>query len=161
MLIGLIADTHGLLRPEAMSCQAGVDAILHAGDVGRDEVLAGLKELAPVHAVRGNVDRTGAARDLPESLDLEFGGVRIALTHVRPDAPVSAAVLVFGLSHRPVIDETAGCLWINPGSAGPRRFRLPVSVGRLVLHGGRAEASLHTLIPSSAAARGAHAVARG
>ena len=161
MLIGLIADTHGLLRPEAVSCLAGVDAILHAGDVGRDEVLAGLKELAPVHAVRGNVDRTGAARDLPESLDLEFGGVRIALTHVRPDAPVSADVVVFGHSHRPVIDETAGCLWINPGSAGPRRFRLPVSVGRLVLHGSRAEASLHTLIPSSAAARGAHAVARG
>ena len=149
MRIGLIADTHGLLRPEAKSFLAGVDAILHAGDVGRDDVLAGLRELAPVHAVRGNVDRTGAARELPQRLDLEFAGIRIALTHVRPSesATPDADVVVFGHSHQPLIEETAGRLWINPGSAGPRRFRLPVSVGRLDLDGGRAMPWLETLGP--------------
>jgi putative phosphoesterase len=156
MRIGLIADTHGLLRPEAVSFLAGVDIILHAGDVGRGAVLAGLRELAPVHAVRGNVDRTGAARELPEWLDLKFGGVRIALTHVRPDASAAAAadVVVFGHSHHPLIDEAAGRLWVNPGSAGPRRFSLPVSLGRLDLQDGRATARLETLRPGSGGAAG-------
>ena len=156
MRIGLIADTHGLLRPEALTFLAGVDAIIHAGDVGRDQVLAGLRELAPVHAVRGNVDRTGAVGELPERLDLEFRGARIVVTHVRPEPPgaTDADVVVFGHSHRPLIETSDGCLWVNPGSAGPRRFRLPVSLGRLDLDGGPAVATLRTLEADAGGGRG-------
>ena len=144
MRIGLIADTHGLLRPEAVSLMAGADAILHAGDVGRDHVLDGLGALAPVHAVRGNVDRAGAVRDLPDRLELELLGVTIVVIHERP-APSEvpdADVVVFGHSHQPIVEESGGRLWINPGSAGPRRFRLPVSVGWLNLYCGLSESDL-------------------
>lgn len=163
MRIGLIADTHGLLRPEAVSFLAGADAILHAGDIGRDQVLDDLSALAPVHAVRGNVDRTGVLRGLPCRLDLEFAGATVVLIHERP-APSEvpdADVVVFGHSHKPVIEEADGRLWINPGSAGPRRFRLPVSVGWLSLEGGRPVAGLETLSAETAGRGRAGRAARG
>lgn len=159
MRIGLIADTHGLLRPEAVTFLSGADAIVHAGDVGRDHVLDGLRALAPVHAVRGNVDRGGAVHALPDRLDLELRGVTIVVTHERP-APSEvpdADVVVFGHSHRPLIERARHRLWINPGSAGPRRFRLPVSVAWLSLDGGRPMARLETLsVAAAGAGRAAH-----
>jgi putative phosphoesterase len=139
--IGVIADTHGLLRPEAVAVLAGSDLILHAGDVGRPEVLAALRALAPVVAVRGNVDRGAWAEVLPERETVRLDGVRLLLLH---DAkaldfdPAAAGyrAVVAGHSHRPGIVEKDGVLRFNPGSAGPKRFRLPVAVGRLILMAG-------------------------
>jgi putative phosphoesterase len=133
MHIGLIADTHGLLRPEAVAALEGSDLIIHAGDVGREAVLDALRALAPVAAVRGNVDTDPWARELPERLDLEADGLRIRVTHIRPrkaDRDVTD-VVIFGHSHQPLVECSGGVLWVNPGSAGPRRFRLPVSIGHL------------------------------
>jgi putative phosphoesterase len=138
--IGLISDTHGLLRPEALAFLRGCDAILHGGDVGRPEVLAELAVVAPLTAVRGNNDHGTWAEALPESASLSIGGV---LVHVLHDLaalaidPASAGVrvVVSGHSHRPGIDERDGVLYVNPGSAGPRRFRLPLCVGELRIEG--------------------------
>lgn len=134
--IGLIADTHGLLRPQAVAALEGADLIIHAGDVGRQLVLDGLRALAPVAAVRGNVDTGPWAADLPDRLDMEADGLRIRVIHIRPrrpdrDVADGADVVIFGHSHQPLVEESGGVLWVNPGSAGPQRFRLPVSIGHL------------------------------
>jgi len=147
MLIGLISDTHGLLRAEALEALRGSDLILHAGDIGRSEVLDGLREIAPVVAVRGNTDREGWAASLPETQMVEAGGIFVYLLHDRQRLDVSPAVagiaaVISGHSHRPSIRRDRGVLWINPGSAGPRRFSLPVSVARLHIEPGRLDGEI-------------------
>jgi hypothetical protein len=151
LTVGVIADTHGLLRPEVVAAFRGVDAIVHAGDIGSPEILRSLSALAPVTAVRGNNDREPWARILPETAVLEIGGVRLYVLHDvkeldrNPRAGRAAAVLC-GHSHRPHAEEREGVLFFNPGSAGPRRFRLPVSVGRLTIAGGRVSAEILPLM---------------
>jgi len=142
LLVGLIADTHGLLRPEAVAALAGSDLILHAGDIGGPDVLSALAAIAPVHAVRGNNDHGPWAAPLPAADVIVAGGpsgaVSIYLLHdvhdldLDPRAAGLAAV-VSGHSHRPSITEKDGVLFVNPGSAGPRRFTLPVAVARLTI----------------------------
>ncbi len=150
LIVGLISDTHGLMRPDALAALAGSDLILHAGDVGEEGVLDALRSLAPVHAVRGNVDDPPIATLLPETELVEVGGVQIYLLHdlgrldLEPGAAGIAAV-VSGHSHRPLIREERGVLYVNPGSAGPRRFDLPLGVGRLVVEAGRVRAELLSL----------------
>ena len=140
--IGVISDTHGLLRPEAVAALRGVEAILHAGDVGAPEVLERLAEVAPVTAVRGNNDGAPWAETLPATDVLEIDGARLYVLHdvkelaLDPGAAGFAAVIA-GHSHQPRVEERAGVLYFNPGSAGPRRFRLPVTVGRLTVERGR------------------------
>jgi putative phosphoesterase len=136
-MIGLISDTHGLLRPEAVYALRGSELIVHAGDVGKPEILDTLRELAPVVAVRGNVDTAAWARQqLPERAAAELGGARLYVLHdvhaldVNPAAAGFGAV-ISGHSHKFGQSERAGVLYINPGSAGPRRFQLPVTVARL------------------------------
>ena len=145
--IGLISDTHGLLRPGAVAALAGCDVILHAGDVGKPEVLAGLRAVAPVTAIRGNVDRGDWADALPETAQMIFGGVTVHMLHDRAALPFvpppdTGWVIVSGHSHQPSISEKDGVLFINPGSAGPRRFRLPVTVAIMEIEDGRARARL-------------------
>lgn len=140
-LVGVISDTHGLLRPSALAALAGVDLVLHAGDVGRAEVLQQLREVAPTVAVRGNVDTSPWGRTLPETEVVEVGGHLIYLLHDRgaldldPRAAGFAAV-IFGHSHRPEASEAGGVLYLNPGSAGPRRFSLPICLARLTVGDG-------------------------
>jgi putative phosphoesterase len=148
--IGLISDTHGLLRPEARFALARVDRIIHAGDICTPEVLEWLAEIAPVSAVRGNNDRGAWAAALPEWETLEIGGVRIHVLHDLHELDIAPEesgidVVVAGHSHRPTVKRERGVLYVNPGSAGPRRFRLPISVGFLEIAGGEAVARLMTL----------------
>jgi putative phosphoesterase len=151
--IGLISDTHGLLRADVHRALAGVSRILHAGDVCGDEILDELELIAPVQAVYGNCDEPGNPR-LRERLDLEVGGVRVHVSHGhelgRPGAAKVAAtydadVCVYGHTHRQLIERVAGRLIVNPGAAGPRRFDLAPSVAILTIAGGRAEAELVAL----------------
>ena len=136
--IGLISDTHGLLRPQALEALRGSELILHAGDVGKPEILRDLRELAPVIAVRGNVDNADWARALPETAVAEAGDFILYVLHdvqtlnLNPQA-AGFHVVVSGHSHQPGKFERDSVLYINPGSAGPRRFHLPVSVARLDL----------------------------
>ena len=145
--LGVISDTHGLLRPEAVEALRGSDRILHAGDVGAFEILEALAKIAPVTAVRGNVDTASWARTLPETEIVEVGGVSIYVLHdlgqldLKPEA-AGFRVVMYGHSHQPKIEEKNGVLYFNPGSAGPRRFRLPVSVGRLTIAAGKVQAQL-------------------
>lgn len=148
--VGVISDTHGLLRPEAMAALRGSDAIVHAGDIGGPHILEELNAIAPVTAVRGNNDREAWARHLPETAVLEVGGATILVIHdlnaLRIDPKAEGfAVVVSGHSHQPLSVRRGGVLFFNPGSAGPRRFRLPVSVGTLRLGGGRLVARLRRL----------------
>jgi uncharacterized protein len=142
VLIGVISDTHGLLRPEALAALRGVERILHAGDVGSPEILDRLRNLAPVTAIRGNVDRSAWATALPETELLEVGGMSIYMLHdiaqldLKPEA-AGFRVLIHGHSHQPKMEEKNGVLYFNPGSAGPRRFRLPVSLGKIVIEDGK------------------------
>lgn len=156
MRVGLISDTHGLLRPEAIAALRGVDRILHAGDVGGREVVQGLAVIAPVDVVRGNNDRDAWGRALPEVLERDLGGVRVRVIHDWKELGDARGidVVVSGHSHRPSIETLGGTLYVNPGSAGPRRFSLPVAVGVLTIERGRARAELVTL---NVAARGAGA----
>jgi uncharacterized protein len=138
-LIGLISDTHGLLRPQALRALEGSDLIVHAGDVGDPKILEELKALAPVFAVRGNVDTDPWARALPETEIVEIDPVTMYVLHdvQALDLDPAAAgfhIIVSGHSHKPVRTEQDGVLFLNPGSAGPRRFNLPVTVARLYLH---------------------------
>jgi putative phosphoesterase len=148
--IGVISDTHGLLRPEALAALCGSDHIIHAGDVGAPEILDELATLAPVTAIRGNVDKAARARKLPETEMLEVGGISIYVLHdlaqldLKPEASGFAAV-VYGHSHVPRQEARNGVLYFNPGSAGPRRFKLPVSLGRLIIWNGKVRAELITL----------------
>ena len=135
---GLISDTHGLLRPEAVAALAGCAHIVHAGDVGDPAILRALARLAPVTAVRGNNDRGAWADALPETAVLSVGGVAIHVLHdlsALAIAPAAAGirVVVSGHSHRPSVAEREGVLYVNPGSAGRRRFKLPVAVGDLTI----------------------------
>lgn len=142
--IGVISDTHGLLRPEALAALGGCAQIIHAGDVGKPEVLEALQALAPLHVIAGNVDDTPWAADLPQTLDLQIAGVRIHVLHdLKALAPqVQADVIISGHSHKPAIHTRDGVLYINPGSAGRRRFSLPVSVAQLWLGDGAPRAEL-------------------
>ena len=136
MRVGVISDTHGLVRPEALKALAGSELIVHAGDVGGAEVLEALTKIAPVRAVRGNNDHGAWASRLPESDFVEVGGRTIYVIHdvkeldLDPAASGIAAVTA-GHSHRPRNEVVGGVLYFNPGSAGPRRFSLPISVGRI------------------------------
>lgn len=152
-VIGVISDTHGLLRPDVHDALAGVELILHAGDVGGDEILDELTLIAPVHAVYGNTDAPGQPR-LREAIDVTVGGVSIHVSHGHElGSPVpatlleryAAAVVVYGHTHRPLIARADGRLVLNPGAAGPRRFDLVPSVARLTIADGQAEAELVAL----------------
>jgi uncharacterized protein len=149
MLIGVISDTHGLIRPEAVEALRGVEHILHAGDVGRISVLETLKEIAPVTAIRGNVDLHGPCAKLPATDVVELGGKLFYLVHSVRDLdinPVAAgvAMVVSGHSHAASVEVKRGVVYFNPGSAGPRRFSLPVTVGFVTVEDG-VEASLREL----------------
>lgn len=138
MLIGVISDTHGLLRPEALVALAGVEHILHAGDVGDISILEALRRIAPVTAIRGNVDVSGACAELPATDFVELDGKIFYLVHSVHDLDINpvvagVAVVVSGHSHRSVIETRDGVLYLNPGSAGPRRFDLPVTVALVEL----------------------------
>ncbi len=140
MIIGVISDTHGLLRPEALDALRGSDLILHAGDVGPREILDRLRAIAPTVAVRGNVDTAVWATALPSTDMIEADGLHLYMLHDRaaldldPKAAGFAAV-IFGHSHRPGAELRDGVLYLNPGSAGPRRFTLPITVARLTIEG--------------------------
>lgn len=134
--IGLISDTHGLLRPEAVRALAGVTHIIHAGDIGGPEILEELRKIAPVHAVRGNNDKGPWAAEIPLYLALELEGVSIHVLHDVKEIDIDPAaagftVVVSGHSHKPTVSARDGVTFVNPGSAGPRRFTLPISVGYL------------------------------
>lgn len=140
-MIGVISDTHGLLRPEALQALRGSERIIHAGDVGAPEILEQLREIAPVTAVRGNIDKAPWARKLPETEVLQFGSVSLYVLHdlAKLDLKPAAAGfngVIYGHSHVPKQEEREGVLYFNPGSAGPRRFKLPITVGKLFLEGG-------------------------
>jgi putative phosphoesterase len=145
--LGVISDTHGLLRLEAVEALRGSDRILHAGDIGAPEILEALAKIAPVTAIRGNVDTGAWARSLPTTEVVEAGAVRIYMLHdlgqldLKPEAP-GLCVVIYGHSHQPKIEEKNGVLYFNPGSAGPRRFSLPVSVGRLRIDAGKVQAEV-------------------
>lgn len=146
--IGLISDTHGLLRPQALAAMHGCAAIVHAGDVGKPEILAALREVAPLHAIRGNIDTAPWAAALPDELDVTIAGIHLHVLHdLKAWSPTAAAVdvVVSGHSHAPRVQTRHGVLCVNPGSAGPRRFRLPISVGYLHLDEDGLRAELHEL----------------
>ena len=135
-LIGIISDTHGLLRPQALEALQGVDLILHAGDIGNQQVLDTLNTIAPVVAVRGNNDKGDWAQALPDWEVVEIGNVSIYMLHDVKEIEISPSgggfqVVVSGHSHQPSVEERRGVLFVNPGSAGPRRFTLPVSLAHL------------------------------
>jgi putative phosphoesterase len=146
MRVGLISDTHGILRPEALEALKGVDHIIHAGDIG-DRVLEGLRKIAPVTAIRGNNDTGPWANDIRETEQLELEDIRIYVIHdlAEFDSFADVDVVVSGHSHMPEFYTEEGILYVNPGSAGPRRFKLPISVGFLEISGGTVSASLQEL----------------
>ncbi len=139
MRIGVISDTHGLLRPEAIAVLQDVDHILHAGDVGDPAILQTLRTLAPLTAIRGNIDTTGPCVQLPSTEFIELAGHNIYMLHSLADLdldPVAAkvSVVISGHSHKPKIEHRKGVLYFNPGSAGPRRFSLPISLGLIEIN---------------------------
>jgi putative phosphoesterase len=145
--VGVISDTHGLLRPEAVAALRGSRFIVHAGDIGDTKVLEGLESLAPVTAVRGNNDKGSFARRIAETEVLQVGRVPIYVLHDIAKLDVDPAargfrVVVSGHSHQPSIEERDGILYVNPGSAGPRRFKLPVTVAELKIAGRSVQANL-------------------
>jgi putative phosphoesterase len=140
MLVGVISDTHGLLRPEAVQTLEGCALIVHAGDVGSPDVLSALKDLAPVHAVRGNIDQEPWARSLPPAAWVSAGKARFYVLHQLPQLDPAAiddrcAAVIYGHSHKPSAEYRGPVLYLNPGSAGPRRFRLPVTLARIEVAG--------------------------
>jgi uncharacterized protein len=150
MLIGVISDTHGLLRPEALAALRGVEHILHAGDVGDVAILDALREIAPVTAIRGNVDVSGACAELPATDVVELGDKLFYLVHSVRDLDINpvvagVAMVVSGHSHKASVEVRDGVVFFNPGSAGPRRFSLPVTVGFVTVEDG-VEASVMDLM---------------
>ena len=138
--VGLISDTHGLLRPQALEALRGCDYLIHGGDIGKPEILEALREIAPLTVVRGNNDTDDAwAADVPFDAVLRVGKLAIYVTHILADVPETLAsdvrVVVTGHSHKPLQQTRHGVLFINPGSAGPRRFKLPITVGFLHIDG--------------------------
>ena len=149
-VIGVISDTHGLLRPSALDALRGVERILHAGDIGGKEIVRALEAIAPVYLVRGNTDREPWALDLPMTCVVESGKHRLFMVHDRASITLDPAiagisVVITGHSHKPMQVRQHGVLYFNPGSAGPRRFSLPISVGRLYVRDDRIEGELITL----------------
>ncbi|PYX31814.1 MAG: hypothetical protein DMG77_05255 [Acidobacteria bacterium] len=151
MLIGVISDTHGLLRPEALAALRGSRYIIHAGDVGPPQILEKLSAIAPVTIVRGNIDKAAWARKLPETQVLEAGGVSIYVLHdlmqldLKPEA-AGFGVVISGHSHAPKQEVRNGVLYFNPGSAGLQRFKLPVTLGRLIVEDGKVRSELVNLL---------------
>lgn len=151
MRVGLISDTHGLLRPEALAFLAGCDAIVHGGDIGNAAILEHLAALAPLTVVRGNNDRDAWARAIPVSATIHVGGILLHAIHdikeldIEPRA-LGVRVVVSGHSHKPSCVERNGVLYINPGSAGRRRFSLPISAAELVIGGGTVQPRIVTLV---------------
>lgn len=145
--VGVISDTHGLLRPEALRALQGSDYIIHAGDIGDPQILDQLATIAPVTVVRGNIDHGAWAQKIPATNVLEIGEISIYVLHnlqeldLKPEAAKLAAV-IYGHSHIPKQELKNGVLYFNPGSAGPKRFKLPVSVGRLLLASGHVESEI-------------------
>jgi|SRR5262245_28053644 uncharacterized protein len=139
-IVGVISDTHGLMRPQALAALRGCDLIIHAGDVGKPEVLEALRAIAPTHAVRGNIDTDAWAQALPLTQRIAVGEHAVFVLHeiahldLDPAAAGFSAV-VFGHSHMPSIETRAGVLFLNPGSAGPRRFKLPIALARVRVSG--------------------------
>jgi putative phosphoesterase len=151
MRIGLISDTHGLVRPEALQALAGVERIVHAGDIGGAAVIEALRRIAPVDVVRGNNDKDPWGQQLAPWLALEFDGVGVHVLHDLNDMDVDPAaagfqVVVTGHSHKPLVSKRDGVLFVNPGSAGPRRFSLPVTLGYLTIEAGAARAEIQSLL---------------
>lgn len=150
-VVGVIADTHGLLRASALAALQGSDVILHAGDIGNPAVLEGLRALAPVTAIRGNVDLEWAAA-LPDTTTLNVQGLRVLMLHdlkqlVSDPRVDGIAVVVSGHSHRPNLERRHGVLFVNPGSAGPRRFKLPIAVARLEIDSDFVQAKILEISP--------------
>ncbi len=150
MRVGLISDTHGLLRPQALDFLRGSDQIIHAGDITGPEILAPLAAIAPLTVVRGNNDRGAWTAGIPATAILRLGPVAIYVIHDLKELPIDPAlegmrVVVSGHSHKPASLKRGGVLYVNPGSAGKRRFSLPISVGELLIDGERVEARLVTL----------------
>lgn len=153
-IIGVISDTHGLLRPGALAGLRGSHHIIHAGDIGDPAILKRLAEIAPVTAIRGNVDREAWAKKIPATNVLEIQGLSIYVLHnlneldLKPEAG-GFAVVIYGHSHVAKQETRNGVLYFNPGSAGPRRFRLPVTVGRLRVKDGKASAEVIEILPGA------------
>lgn len=150
MRVGLISDTHGLLRPEALAFLDGCDHIIHAGDIGGPDIIERLADIAPLTVVRGNNDTAVWARSIPDTVRLDLAGVGVYVIHDLKELaidPAAAAVrvVVAGHTHRPACQERAGVLYVNPGSAGRRRFSLPIAVAELTLAAGQATVRLVTL----------------
>jgi putative phosphoesterase len=149
--VGLISDTHGLLRPEALQALAGVERIIHAGDIGGPEVIETLRGIAPVDAVRGNNDKGAWAKPIPPWLALDLAGISVHVLHDLKEIDIDPAaagfqVVIAGHSHKPQITERDGVLFVNPGSAGPRRFSLPVTLAYLTVEAGHANAVIKFLL---------------
>jgi putative phosphoesterase len=145
--IGLISDTHGLLRPQALAALEGCDPIIHAGDVGDPAILREIEKIAPVFAVRGNVDRGDWARALPETLSVPVEDRLVHVLHILDDLDFDPEIagfhaVIFGHSHRPSVERKGGVLYVNPGSAGPRRFDLPVTIAHLTVSQGELRARI-------------------
>ena len=147
MQVGVISDTHGLLRPEAIVALTNSDLILHAGDIGKPEVLQALQAIAPTIAVRGNNDQGAWAATIPECETVEIGTVLIHSLHIVKELTIDPKaigirVVISGHSHKPQVEEREGILFLNPGSAGPRRFKLPISIAQLSLNGTAVQARI-------------------
>jgi len=151
VIVGIISDTHNLLRSQVFDVFAGVDQIIHAGDIGSGDILTELETIAPVHAVYGNTDRFPLIERLKDREQLSFGDVHVFVTHIGgkpkemrrfyPEVAL-ANVVIFGHSHRPLQVVDDGVIFFNPGSAGPRRFSLPVTVGKMEIRDGKIEAQI-------------------
>ena len=154
LIVGVISDTHGLLRPEALAALRGSDYIIHAGDIGDPAILTQLGKLAPVTAIRGNVDREGLSTKIHATNVLEVHGVTIYILHnlneldLKPEA-AGFGVVVYGHTHVAKTEKKNGVLYFNPGSAGPRRFRLPVTVGRLTVKDGKVSGEIFEIVPGA------------
>jgi uncharacterized protein len=145
--IGLISDTHGLMRPEALAALRGSDLLIHAGDIGKPEVLAALQKIAPLFAIRGNNDTAVWACRLPETKKIRFGPLKLYVIHNVKEMNFDPAargfrVVISGHSHKPVIQLKGDVVFVNPGSAGPRRFKLPICVGSLIVQGEAVKAEI-------------------
>jgi putative phosphoesterase len=149
--IGLISDTHSLLRPQAVEALKGVDLIVHAGDIGSPDVIDGLSAIAPVRAVRGNIDKETWAQQFPANDVVEIAGRYLYVLHNRQELDLDPAaagfdVVISGHSHKPSIDKVGGVLFVNPGSAGPRRFTLPIAIAKLRVTQQAIEAEVQELV---------------
>ena len=145
--IGLISDTHGLLRPEALTALADSDLLIHAGDIGKPEVVAALKKIAPLVAIKGNNDTDSWARHLPETKKITLGALKLYVIHNVKELSFDPAargfrVVISGHSHKPMIQTKDNVLFVNPGSAGPQRFKLPICVGKLLVQGETVDAEI-------------------